>query len=85
MTADARSLMNSPFSAQNMFWSRIASHHANTISKLPTPPPSSHTSKDGSFITEQDADRAEKKRKWEEMIDERVNRLVQEYEPLDPM
>jgi hypothetical protein len=34
---------------------------------------------------EQDADRADKKRKWEEMIDERVNRLVQEYGPSDPM
>jgi hypothetical protein len=142
-----------------MFWSRIASHHADTVSKPPTPPPSLRTSKDGSFITkqdlaaphaptrinspaaggapvfmsqeshsrwegdvtacackcyynglildksnppthwhmdhmctlkhwgaiEQDADRAEKKRKWEEMINERVNRMVQEYRPSDPM
>jgi hypothetical protein len=34
---------------------------------------------------EQDADRADKKHKWEEMIDEHVNRLVQEFGPLDPM
>jgi hypothetical protein len=34
---------------------------------------------------EQDADRAEKKCKWEEMIDERVNHMVQEYGPSDPM
>jgi hypothetical protein len=34
---------------------------------------------------EKEADRAEKKRKWEEMINERVDRMVQEYGPSDPM